>query len=135
PPPQGGREQGDSPPTCVVLEWPRDVLYRRIEARVDGMLAAGWLDEVRRLRELPLGKEASQALGYRELREYLDSACDWDTTIARIKTRTRQFAKRQLTWFRSLPGCRSCPAGSPGTPDRVWDHWTNLRSNSLPVQS
>lgn len=120
---------------CVVLEWPRDVLYRRIEARVDAMLAAGWLDEVRRLRELPLSKEASQALGYRELREYLDGGPEWGETIARIKTRTRQFAKRQLTWFRSLPGCWTCSADSAGVTDRVLDCVTNVRSNSLPVQS
>ena len=91
---------------AVLLEWPRDELYRRIDARVDAMLAAGWLDEVRRLRELPrpVGKEAAQALGYRELFAFLDGKCSWGETVALIKTHTRQFAKRQLTWFRHLPG-------------------------------
>jgi tRNA dimethylallyltransferase len=126
-----------SPLPCVVLEWPRDELYRRIDARVDAMLAAGWLDEVRRLNELsrPLSKEASQALGYQELRKYLDATSGWEEIIAQIKTRTRQFAKRQLTWFRSLPGCRTCPADLVGAADRVMNLWQNVRSNSLPVQS
>jgi tRNA dimethylallyltransferase len=130
----GRRGQGP-PPACVVLEWPRDELYRRIDARVDAMLAVGWLDEVRRLRERPLGKEASQALGYRELMRFLDGAGGWAETIARIKTRTRQFAKRQLTWFRGLPGCRPCPADRPGTADYVLDYWQNVQSNSSPDQS
>ncbi len=130
-----GRRGHTSPLACVVLEWPRDELYRRIDARVDAMLAAGWLDEVRRLRERPLGREAAQALGYREMREYLDGARGWAETIARIKTRTRQFAKHQLTWFRSLPGCHLCPADQPGTADRVLNYWQNVQSHSSPVQS
>jgi tRNA dimethylallyltransferase len=115
---------------CVVLEWPRAELYQRIEARVDAMLAAGWLDEVRRLRALPrpLGREASQALGYRELLAHLDgTGPGWAETVALIKTRTRQFAKRQLTWFRHLSGCRPCPADRPGTADRVFDLYESLR--------
>jgi tRNA dimethylallyltransferase len=130
-----GRRAEAPPPPGVVLEWPRDELYRRIDARVDAMLGAGWLDEVRRLRERPLSKEAAQALGYRELIAYLDGVCDWAETIARIKIRTRQFAKRQLTWFRGLPACRPCPADRPGIADRVLNLWENIRSNSLPVQS
>ncbi len=92
---------------AVVLEWPRDELYRRIDARVDAMLAGGWLDEVRRLRALPrpVSKEAGQALGYRELFAFLDgTGAGWEETVVLIKTHTRQFAKRQLTWFRHLPG-------------------------------
>jgi tRNA dimethylallyltransferase len=132
---QRGQASPSHQPACVVLEWPRDELYRRIDARVGAMLAAGWLDEARRLRERPLGKEASQALGYRELIGFLDGTRGWAETIARIKTRTRQFAKRQLTWFRGLPGCERCPADQPGTADRVLNYWQNVQSNSLPVQS
>ncbi len=130
----GGERRGLSPPRplpCVVLEWPRDELYRRIDARVDAMLAAGWLDEVRRLRELPrpLSKEASRALGYRELMAHLSrTGPGWAETVALIKTHTRQFAKRQLTWFRHLPDCRPCPADRPGTTERVLDLWATGRS-------
>ena len=111
---------------CVVLEWPRDELYRRIDARVSAMLAAGWLDEVRRLRELPrpVGKEASQALGYRELHAFLSgTGPGWDDTVSLIRTRTRQFAKRQLTWFRHLAGCVPVAADGPAVADRVVAAW------------
>jgi tRNA dimethylallyltransferase len=93
------------------LNWPRDVLYRRIEARVDGMLAAGWLEEVRHLLALPqpLGKEAAQAAGYRELADHLAGRLTLEEAIQLTKTRTRQLAKRQLTWFRNLPGLGSVP--------------------------
>jgi tRNA dimethylallyltransferase len=68
------RESPPQPPTIpgVVLELPRDELYARIDKRVNDMMAAGWLDEVRKLRELPapLSREARQALGYRELLEF-----------------------------------------------------------------
>jgi tRNA dimethylallyltransferase len=111
---------------AAVLELPRDVLYDRINHRVETMLAAGWLDEVRRLRELPrpLSREARQALGYRELLDYLDgSGGSWEETVERIRTHTRQFAKRQLTWFRHLPACRPVPADAPDAADRVLAAW------------
>ncbi|OWK43542.1 tRNA (adenosine(37)-N6)-dimethylallyltransferase MiaA [Fimbriiglobus ruber] len=120
-----GESPSPVPLPCVAIEWPREVLYQRIDARVIAMLDAGWLDEVRRLRELPrpLSKEAAQALGYRELTTFLDGASGWPETVALIQMRTRQFAKRQLTWFRSLPGCRPCPADLPGLADRVREMW------------
>jgi tRNA dimethylallyltransferase len=110
---------------AVVLELPREVLYERINSRVTAMLAAGWLDEVRRLRELPrpLSREARQALGYRELLEYLEVGGDWDTTTELIRTHTRQFAKRQLTWFRNMPACVPVPANAPDLADRVLTVW------------
>jgi tRNA dimethylallyltransferase len=100
----------DGVPRCLVVDVPRSELYVRINKRVEAMFAAGWVEEVRRLRTLPLplSKEASQALGYRELSEYLDGARNFDDTLSVIQTRTRQFAKRQLTWFRHLPECLPC---------------------------
>jgi tRNA dimethylallyltransferase len=88
-----------------VLDWPREELYLRIERRVDAMLEAGWLDEARALKALPqpMAREPAQALGYRELMAFLEGQrSGWEETVAEIKTRTRQFAKRQLTWFRGL---------------------------------
>lgn len=104
-----------------VLDWQRDELYRRIEARVDAMVAAGLLDEVRRLAASTQGlsRTARQALGYREVLEHLQGAADWPTTVAAIKTHTRQFAKRQLTWFRSLEECRWIPLDATIEPMRV----------------
>jgi tRNA dimethylallyltransferase len=93
------------------LDWPRDVLYRRIEARVDQMLVDGWVEEVRKLRELPkpLSKEAGQAAGYRELSEYIAGQCSYQGAVERTRTRSRQLAKRQLTWFRNFPGLVPVP--------------------------
>jgi tRNA dimethylallyltransferase len=101
-----------------VLDWPRDELYARIDRRVDEMFAAGWVEEVRRLQaaERPLSRTASQAVGYREILEHLAGGHDLATTIQRVKTRTRQFAKRQLTWFRSLSECRWMPISARDTP-------------------
>jgi len=77
-------------------------LYDRINERVDEMFKNGLVDEVKRLEELGLrsNKTAGQALGYKELLEYLDGKCGLEEAKELIKTHTRQYAKRQLTWFR-----------------------------------
>jgi tRNA dimethylallyltransferase len=85
------------------------VLYDRINRRVEEMFAGGLTEEVRALRELdrPLSGEARQALGYKEVLAHLDGHTGLEETMARVQTRTRNFAKRQITWFRHLPGCGS----------------------------
>jgi tRNA dimethylallyltransferase len=108
---QGWWEVQQEPPQsskcCLAIDIPREELYSRINRRVEAMIADGWIDEVQRLRQLPqpLSKEASQALGYREIGDFLDGKRTLPETIAEIQMRSRQFAKRQLTWFRNLPGC------------------------------
>lgn len=94
-----------------LLEWPRPELVRRIDQRVEAMFAAGLVDEVRGLLErgASFGRTASQAVGYRETLEFLRGERDLRATIELVKIRTRQFAKRQLTWFRSLSECRPVP--------------------------
>jgi tRNA dimethylallyltransferase len=89
------------------LDLPRSELYERIDRRVHTMLAAGLLDEVRRLTADPRGlsKEASQALGYKELLDHLAGRMPLGEATLLIQTRSRQFAKRQLTWFRHLEEC------------------------------
>ena len=91
-----------------MLDWPRDQLAARIDRRVESMFAAGLSDEVRRLlaEGVVLGRTAQQALGYREVLAHLRGEAGLAETIELVKTRTRQFAKRQLTWFRSLSECR-----------------------------
>jgi tRNA dimethylallyltransferase len=118
---------------AVMLELPREVLYERINRRVGAMLAAGWLDEVRRLRELPrpLSREARQALGYRELLAHLDGVGPgWEETVELIRTHTRQFAKRQLTWFRHLPRLATILADSPDVADRTLRAWAESSEQS-----
>ncbi|MDH7497855.1 MAG: tRNA (adenosine(37)-N6)-dimethylallyltransferase MiaA [Syntrophomonadaceae bacterium] len=87
---------------AVGLTAPREVLYQRIEQRVDAMLQAGLLEEVaglwRRGFDLPLN--SMQALGYRQLLSYLHGRCTLEEAVAAIKRETRRYAKRQLTWFR-----------------------------------
>lgn len=86
------------------LTLPREELFRRIEERVEGMLSAGLLEETKALlRGGRLSLTAKQALGYRQIVEYLEGKRNWEETVALIKTKTRQYAKRQLTWFRADP--------------------------------
>lgn len=95
-------------PAVLWLDLPREELYARIDLRVREMFAAGLVDEVRRLRALdrPLSREASQALGYKEIFDLLDGTITQEEAIVRVQMRSRNFAKRQFTWFRHLPACR-----------------------------
>jgi tRNA dimethylallyltransferase len=98
---------GEASPRVFWIDLPRATLYERINARVREMVEAGFVDEVRRLRQLPrpLSRAAAQAAGYREMLEHLDGKLTLDQAIDSIQRRTRQLAKRQITWFRNLPGC------------------------------
>lgn len=102
-------EQGNTAEACrvFVLQRPREEQYDRINRRVDGMIESGLLDEVRALTANghSLGRTASQAVGYREAIEHLGGG-SLEDMLTKIKTRTRRFAKRQGTWFRSLSECR-----------------------------
>lgn len=87
----------------ICLDIPREELYARIEARVDRMMEAGLLEEARAVyahRHLP----ALQTVGYKELFDHFDGKYDLRTAIARIKQHSRNYAKRQLTWFRNTGG-------------------------------
>jgi tRNA dimethylallyltransferase len=103
-----------------VLSWPRGQLARRIERRVDEMFARGLVEEARQLlaSATPPGRTASQAVGYREVFEHLRGEHDLAQSIELVKLRTRQFAKRQMTWFRSLSECRFVDmSDEPGAAD------------------
>jgi tRNA dimethylallyltransferase len=104
-----------------VLNWPRAKLHERINARVDAMFAAGLVDEVQQLMaaDRPIGRTASQAVGYREVIAYLQTGGNLAETIELVKTRTRQFAKRQMTWFRSLSECRWIAVDDPFDPAAI----------------
>ena len=84
------------------IEVERDVLYARIERRVDEMFDQGLVDEVKDLMTLGLAqsKTASQAIGYKEVVDALEGAYTLDEARETIKIRTRRYAKRQLSWFR-----------------------------------
>lgn len=95
PPPQIGRARRFG------LMLPRDLLYRRINERVERMVAQGWLDEVRRLIEAGYDPAlpAMRSLGYGELVRVVQGKMMLDEAIVLIQRETRRFAKRQLTWF------------------------------------
>jgi tRNA dimethylallyltransferase len=95
--------QGAPPPgVWIGLSPPRPLLAQRINARVDDMFQAGLVEETRRLLQQGLleNKTALQALGYRQVVDFLQGNCSLDTAREQTKIKTRQFAKRQLTWFR-----------------------------------
>jgi tRNA dimethylallyltransferase len=122
-----------------VLSWPREELHQRIDARVEQMFAAGLVEEVRSLlvKYGKLSRTALQAVGYREVIEYLREQKTGDRRqetgrenlplspspslplapcLDRVKARTRQFARRQETWFRSLSECTLVPMHTDAAP-------------------
>ena len=86
----------------IGLTMERAALYERIDKRVDAQMAAGWLDEVRRLRRRGYGMQhpALSGLGYGELLRYLNGELPLDETVQRIKYRTHRYARQQYNWFR-----------------------------------
>jgi tRNA dimethylallyltransferase len=100
-------QKKQSPYECcfIGLTMEREALYRRIEQRVDKMLAEGLVAEVRRL--LRAGYTADhvsmQGIGYKELAAYVNGAVSLEEAVAALKRNTRRFAKRQLSWFRRMP--------------------------------
>lgn len=105
------------------LFWPREILHQRIESRVDAMFEAGLVAEVQAVFKKygSLSRTAAQAVGYQEVAEMLQqidagSAVNEEAVRERVKARTRQFARRQETWFRSLSECVFVPQTSESTP-------------------
>jgi len=98
-------------PVKIGLAPPRDALRDRIHARTDRMLANGWLDEVRLLLVKSFPEEAKpfDFIGYFELRDVLRNKISLDEARAAIQRSTRQYAKRQLTWFRREHGVHWLP--------------------------
>ena len=108
----------DARSTIFGLERDRVDLFTRIDRRIDEQIAAGWVDEVRQLLAHGLAQNpiALQAAGYRELAAHLAGELTLPAAVALIKTRTRQLARRQLTWFRREPGLEWIPVGAAEPP-------------------
>ena len=105
---QGGEMDGEDRMLFlkIGLNLPRPLLKQRIEARVLRMVEDGWLDEVRGLLEagIPPGSHAFKSIGYREMARVAGGSLPLSEAVGRIVTRTRQFSKRQMTWFRKEKG-------------------------------
>jgi tRNA dimethylallyltransferase len=111
----------DRPRHVYWLHPPRDWLCERIDRRVAAMLREGLVGEVERLLAgaQPPGKTARQALGYKEVIEHLAGRLSLPDAVALIQTRSRQFAKRQHTWFRNLVECVPVVMSGTETPREI----------------
>jgi len=127
-------EEGRAAEECnvFVLDRPRPEVHERINARVDEMFRQGLVGEVRNLTagDRRLGRTASQAVGYREVIAHLEGETTLEDAIDRVKTRTRRFAKRQGTWFRSLSECRFVPINDTDSAEEVIERIMGLASGS-----
>ena len=99
----------------------REDIYRRINERVDTMFGKGLVNEVQSLLDNPegLSKQARQALGYKEIIQYLDGELTLDEVKDMVKLSTRRFAKRQMTWFRSFPNVQWIEADEHEGPESI----------------
>lgn len=110
------------------LRWPREQLYARINRRTERMFAAGWVEEVRRLQQLPrpLSKTALQAHGYRPILAYLQGKMTLEEARTLTATQTRQYARRQLGWLRQLRAVRPVDVHEGLEPHTVADRLSSL---------
>ncbi|MBI4722582.1 MAG: tRNA (adenosine(37)-N6)-dimethylallyltransferase MiaA [Candidatus Stahlbacteria bacterium] len=125
------REPFDCSPIYIGLNMHRDALYERIDKRVDKMIDNGLLDEVKKLVSIYSPElNALQTIGYKELVSYLlgaerkscsggDNEITLDQAISLIKRNTRRYAKRQLTWFKSIQGIHWIELPDPQTKCRA----------------
>ena len=100
---KGDRQQRPFQTIKIGLDLGREILYERINLRMDEMMAMGLFEEARELytfREL----NALQAVGYKEIFDYMDGQYDKEEAVRLLKRNSRRYAKRQLTWFRRDPG-------------------------------
>ena len=103
-----GTVRADFPPRLFGIDWPRDLLYGRIEDRVDGMVRSGLVQEVKDLVSsgYSLRNNALDSVGYKEILMVLEGKLELQAAVELIKKNTRRFAKRQMTWFRGDPRIR-----------------------------
>ncbi|RMF84125.1 MAG: tRNA (adenosine(37)-N6)-dimethylallyltransferase MiaA [Nitrospirae bacterium] len=109
----------------LCLTRPRERLYRRIERRVEGMFRDGLVDEVARLAPR-LGPTAREAIGYRECLRLLAGECTEAEAVAAVQRASRRYAKRQLTWFRAVPGARFVDLEEPDALARILEEARTL---------
>lgn len=95
--------RGSRPICAFVLDLPREQLYESIDRRVDEMLAGGAIEEVRAALAAGVSRTAAQAIGLREIEALLAGQASLADTAAAIRQKSRNYAKRQLTWMRKMP--------------------------------
>ena len=102
---QYGAQESPYDAVVIGLEMERQALYERINRRVDLMLEAGLEQEVRSLLEQGVAPECQsmQSIGYRQMVWYLNGSMDYAAAVDKLKQATRNFAKRQITWYKKMP--------------------------------
>ncbi|HID20849.1 MAG TPA: tRNA (adenosine(37)-N6)-dimethylallyltransferase MiaA [Planctomycetaceae bacterium] len=133
------RPESERPRHVYWLRPPRPWLYERINRRVERMIEAGLIEEVRRLLSAPrpLSRTARQALGYKEVIDAFEQSGGQDLSaeqiaqvVELIQRRTRQFAKRQFTWFRNLVECRPVDITGEESPAEVAERLITIATSS-----
>ena len=97
----------------------RQILYDRSDRRVEEMMRQGLEREARAFFAVPDASTAAQAIGYKELRAYFDGEISREQAVARLKQATRRYAKRQLCWFRHMPGVRTLYCDDYAAPEAL----------------
>ncbi|QDU07048.1 tRNA (adenosine(37)-N6)-dimethylallyltransferase MiaA [Gimesia aquarii] len=110
----------------------REWLYERINQRVDQMLAESLLEEVKQLLTAtkPMSRTARQALGYKELIDYLEGKYSYERAVELLKQQTRRFAKRQHTFFRNIKECREIDVHPEDQPADLLGKILNFKQGS-----
>lgn len=122
-------QQQKHPPSyqtrTIWLTLAAEPLYERIDERVDAMMSAGLLEEVRSLLECGYtwNLPAMSSLGYREFQPYFAGTATREEAVQRLKFNTHAFARRQRSWFRRLPGMAQIPADAPDLVERALAWW------------
>lgn len=121
------------PAKLYVLRWPRHVLYDRINRRVDAMLGRGLLDEIKNYLVMGYSRDnaAIKALGYRELIDAVEGRSSLADALESMKKKSRNYAKRQETWFRSMSNVEwiECEGSTPEeVAGSILEHWEKLRT-------
>mgnify|MGYP003956530833 FL=1 len=125
---QWGKPMPREDALMIGLTWPVKTINRRINSRVQAMFDAGFLKEVESLQD-KLGKQASEALGYKQLLSHLRGECTLDQAQERIKILTRRYAKQQRTWlkrFQVLPSAHFIDMDNKGTQRAVTQALTHI---------
>jgi len=110
-----GAGRARHPAKWLGLSWDKEAINRRTNARVKAMLAAGWVEETRRLLDQfgSLSPTAAEATGYRELIDHVQGRLSLADAAELIKIATRQLARRQMKWFRRFPGVKWIAGDQP----------------------
>ena len=121
------RQQESPYRTCIVMpDFPREQLYHRINLRADDMIKRGLVEEAREFFTHDDYVTSAQAIGYKELKPYFDGEKNLDECIERLKQATRNYAKRQLTWFGKMPDLHKIDLDLASDSTKIYEIAENL---------